>query len=151
MAIYRPPKPRWRTAVLGGAAGMVLGVALGAFLLGGDEPDPIGALRAVRADLSGAAAVLEVFEIEYRESVREGRVVSEAEHRGARDVLARSRARYREARPALAVVNPRTAADLDQAYGRLDALVARPAPAEEVSAAARTLRSLLEGALGNSR
>jgi hypothetical protein len=142
MAIYRPTRRRWPLALAAGCLGLGAGVGVGALVARG-SPDPVAAVRALRADLAGAAALLEVVEVEYRESVARGRVVAEAEYRGARDALERSRTRYLAARPALRVLDPAAADAIDRAYDALAALVDRRGDPGEVQAAARSLRALL--------
>lgn len=148
MAIYRPPKPRWRLVAAGVAAGLTGGLLLGAFVLGQKTPDPADAIRAVRSDLSAAAAALEVLEVEYGESVKDGRVVSEVEYRGARDVLARSRAHYLRSRAAVVAIDPAGAREVEKRFAELRSLVERHAPADDVAAGAGALTQLLIGVLG---
>lgn len=147
MAIYRPQRPRWRTAVGAGVLGLGIGLLIGWGLLRPD-PDPAEVLGDVRADLASAAATLEVVEIEYAESVEDGRVVASPEYQGARDALASSRARYEEARAGVAAVSSETASAIDDAYDRLTAAMDARAPADEISTAVRELREMLSGALG---
>jgi hypothetical protein len=147
MAIYRPQRPRWRTAAWAGLLGLGIGLLVGWGLLR-PEPDPAEVLGEVRADLASAAATLEVVEIEYTESVEDGRVVAPPEYEGARDALASSRARYEEARPGVAAISTQTASAIDDAYDRLAAVVDARAPAEEISTSVRELRDMLGEALG---
>lgn len=147
MAIYRPQRPRWRTAVWAGLLGLGIGLLIGWGLLR-PAPDPAEVLGEVRAALASAAGTLEVVEIEYAESVEDGRVVSSPEYQGARDALVSSRARYEEARAGVAAVAPETASAIDDAYDRLRAAVEARAPAEDISTSVRELREMLTGALG---
>jgi hypothetical protein len=146
VAIYRPARRPWRSVVLAGVTGLVVGVALGWGLLA-PEPDPAEVLAEVRAGLSSAAATLEVVEIEYAESVRDGAVVAEAEYRGARDALASSRQRYAEVRDAVAALSAETASEIDASYQELERLIAAKARADEVAAVSTGLRELLHAAV----
>ncbi len=145
MAIYRAGKPRWRVAAAGVLAGLVVGGALGSLIARRGEGDPLESLRKVRSSLVGAAGVLDVVEIEYREASQGG---SRQEQSGATGALARSRARYREVRPSLEVIDPEAVRNADEAYEELGRMLDRHAPADEVTAAADALRELLESAIG---
>lgn len=147
MAIYRPPKRRWPLAVGGGTAGVVVGLLLGLVAFN-QEPDPALALREVRASLTNAASVLEIVEIEYSESVADGEVVRDTEYQGAKDALARSRASFREAKAALAVIVPGQVDRIEAAYDEVERLMAEPAPVAELKAATEELAKLLEEVSG---
>ena len=101
MAIYRPSKPRWPALVGAVVMGLVIGLGAGILLRPG--PDPVAAARDLSADLDGAAGLLEVAQVEYEESVSGSRVTSPREYGAAQAALARSRTRFREARPAVAI------------------------------------------------
>ena len=88
--------------------------------------------------------MLEVVEIEYEESVEEGRVISDPEYAGARDALARSRSSYEEVRAAVAAFDPARTDSLDGAYDELDSMVRQRADPSEVAAAVDELTELLE-------
>ncbi len=147
MAIYRPQRPRWRLALLTGAVGLFVGVLVGWGLLR-PEPDPGEVLGDVRRTLASAAATLEVVEVEYAESVRNGRIVASPEYQGARDALASSRARYLEAREAVAAVAPNAASAIDASYGQLQRLIERRTAVENVSRVAGDLRQMLTRVIG---
>ena len=144
MAIYRPPKARWPVATVAGAVGVVCGLLIG-LVIGSKEPDPLDAAREVRASLVAAAGSLEVAVIEYEEAVGPGGLERPAEYEGARDAFASSRARYAEARPALAALAPAEAARLDELYDRCSELVEERAPEAEVEECAGELGAALEG------
>lgn len=147
MAIYRPQRRRWTLAAAAAAAGLLVGLVVGWGLLRPD-PDPVEAIEEVQRALVQAAGTLEVVEIEYEESVEDGRVVTSAEYEGARSALASSRERYLAVRDAVAAISPDGASRIDDAYGELEGLVAGLAPVEEVSALVEELREMLTGALG---
>jgi hypothetical protein len=147
MAIYRAQRPRWRMALWAGLLGLAAGLLIGWGLLRPD-PHPGEVLGEVRAALASAAATLEVVEVEYAESVEDGRVEASPEYEGARDALASSRTRYGEARSGVAAISPATATAIDDAYDRLAGAVDARAPEEDVAASVRELREMLIGALG---
>ena len=141
MAIYRPSKPRW-PALLGVAViGLLLGLGAG-FLLRPD-PDPVAVARDLGAELAGAAGLLEVVQVEYEESVSGTRVTSPQEYRAARAALERSRDRFADVRPALAVLSGPAAGEIDAGYDRAEALMAEPAPPPRVAEALDRLAGLL--------
>lgn len=144
MAIYRRPKPRW-PALLGALVlGLVVGFGVG-LTLGRQEPDPADAVQEVKSSLSRAASTLEIVEIEYEESVEDGRVVSDAEYSGAQDALARSRSSYEEVQGALAALDSQRTMAIDSAYDDLESMVAERAEASEVEAAVDELAEMLQG------
>lgn len=148
MAIYRPRPRRWPLVLGAAALGLGLGFGLGWGLRGSGGLDLAEAARRLQSSLSGAAGTLEVVEVEYRESVRDGQVVSEPEYRGARDALARSRERYLEAREALLVLAPHAVRRADALFHDLDRRVADRASPEEVAGVAQELASVLREAVG---
>jgi hypothetical protein len=148
VTISRPAPRRWplaaAAALLGVLAGLLLGLALG-----GDEgTGPEEAFRDARSQLSQAAGLLEVVPVEYGQAVVRGEIVKaqEAEYRGARSAVERSRDLYREARPALAVVDAQEVSAIDAAYVRLARAMAARAPATAVERQAARLRALLDPA-----
>jgi hypothetical protein len=144
MAIYRPPKPRWPLAVAAFAAGALIGLALG-FALGGDEFDATEAAAEIRTTLAAAGGILEVAGIEYAEAVQDGEVQAEAEYRGALDALENSRERYTEVEPALETLAPEKAAEISDAYGAIETMMADIADEQGVETALDELESLLTG------
>jgi hypothetical protein len=147
LAIYKPPASRWRTALAAAAAGLVAGFGAGALLTGGGA-DPVATLREVRRELSGAASVLEVLVVEYRESVRGGEVRSRTEYQGSIEALERSRERFAGVRAAVRAIDPRAARQADERYAELDRLIARRADPSEVARRAEELAELLAGIVG---
>ncbi len=147
MAIYRPQRPRWIPAVITGVVGLLVGLLVGWGVLR-PEPNPAEVMGDVRATLRSAAGTLEIVEIEYAESVEDGEIVSSPEFEGARDALDSSRQRYLEVREAVAALSPNTASEIDDAFDRLEGLVKRRAPSEDVADLARELADMLTGALG---
>lgn len=144
MAIYRPPKPRWRAAVAAGAVGVVVGVIAG-ILVSRSDPDPLEAARAVQAELDRGASSLEVVGIEYDESVDAGEVVSDAEYRGAQDALESSRRRFDDVRAALDVLAPDRADSIDDAYAAVERSIEARADAARVTEEIDSLTALLHG------
>ncbi|HXF56856.1 MAG TPA: hypothetical protein VNO34_04665 [Actinomycetota bacterium] len=151
MAIYRPRPRRWPLALGTAVLGLGVGFGLGWGLRGSGGPDLAEAARRLQSSLAGAAGTLEVVEVEYRESVRDGQVVSEPEYGGARDALARSRERYLEAREALLVLAPDAVRRADELFDDLERLVADRAPPEELAGTARELARVLREAVGAVR
>ncbi len=147
MAIYKPPTPRYRVALVAGVVGLAIGLGAGLLIPSGGS-DPVEVLRVVKQDLAGAASVLEVLQVEYRESVHDGDVVSEAEYRGSLDALARSRARFAEVRSTVEAINPDVATRAERAYADLEDLMREHADADDVSDAASELADLLTGVIG---
>ena len=131
-----------------GVVGVAVGFALGWGLRGTGEPDPAAALARLRSSVVSVVGTLEVVDVEYRESVRDGQVVRSTEYRGARDALARARERYLEARAGLEALDPGLVARADALFGEASGLLARRAGAGEVSAVLGELTGLLRGALG---
>ena len=150
MAIYRPRRKRWPIAAAVGLITLAVGFGLGWGLKGTEPPDPLDALASLRATLAAAAGTLEVVDIEYRESVQDGAVVSQPEYEGARDALTRSRQRYAEARPALRELDPNLVTDADALYQDIERLIDQRAPEEEVTEATARLADLLRGAFSGA-
>ena len=146
MAIYRPQRSRWKPAAIAGIGGLIVGLLVGWGVLRPD-PDPVQAIRQVRASLASAAGTLEVVEVEYAESVRDGQIVATPEFQGARAALTSSRERYLEVRGGVAAVSQDAASSIDAAYAELQRLFERRAPATEVSNLAGNLRQMLTRAL----
>jgi hypothetical protein len=148
MAIYRPRTRRWPLLTAVGFLALASGFALGWGLGAGREPDPAEALALLRSSVTTAAGTLEVVEVEYRESVQDGRIVSSPEYQGARDALGRSHERYLEVREALRALDPGLVGRADALFSRLERLLRDRAPVEEVSEATQELADLLRGAVG---
>ncbi len=142
MAIYRPPKPRWRAAVVAGLLGLVIGGIIG-FAVGDEEPDPVEGARALRVDLARATGPLEVVAIEYEEAVPDGEVVAEPEYQGALAAFRSSRGRFEDVREALAVFDPSRTEEIAAAYDELQRLMEAHADPDEVRAATESLSELL--------
>ncbi len=144
MAIYKPPPSRWRVSLATGVVGLLIGLGVGAFFLGRSDPNPTEAIRSIRTELTGVAGVLEVLEVEYRESVRDGKVVSDAEYQGAQDALERARSRFAGVRETLRAIDPERVEDIHGKFDDLRALLAGHAPASDVSSVVRELKSDLD-------
>jgi hypothetical protein len=148
MAIYRPRTRRWPLAASVGLLGLVIGFVLGWAIGARGELDPAEALAVLRSTLTTVAGTLEVVEVEYRESVRGGRIVSSPEYEGARDALDRSRERYRSVREALRTLDPDLVTRADALFSDLERMLTERASPDEVSGRARDLAALLRGAVG---
>src|SRR5918999_2951501 len=143
MAIYRPRRARWPAFVGGLALGVVIGI-VGALALVGDRPSDLAdAARRMRQELDGAAGLLEVALIEYRESVVDGRVISEPEYRASQAAVARSRARYDSAAAALAMIDPARASDVSRRYDDLVGPMDEPADPDRVEETSAALQEVL--------
>ena len=131
-----------------GVAGILVGLAIGLAAGGGDEDtDPVQGLRDARSSLTRAASLLDIVTVEYPQGVQNGEVASAPEYQGAVRAIGRSRNLYGEARPVLAYVSTDLVARTDAAYRRLREAANARAPAERVTAEARRLAAVLEGAL----
>jgi hypothetical protein len=148
VAIYRPRRRPWKVAVASVILGAVAGLILGWAIWGRAEPDPVEAAMEIRSSLASAAGTLEVVEVEYSESVEDGDVVSTPEYEGARDALARSRARYREVAAAVSALTPEGARRIEELYAELERSVDGPVPEEAVSELVTELREALDGVFG---
>lgn len=144
MAIYRPPKPRWRLALASGLGGLVIGLIAG-LIIGDEDLDPTAMAHEIRATLAGAAGSLEVAGIEYEESVADGEVVRDAEYDGALGAFESSRDRFEEVRAALVSLFPDQVEPIDELYEEISRAMRARADAAHVSAAIDTLIALLEG------
>ena len=131
-----------------GVAGILVGLAIGLAAGGGDEEtDPLQGLRDARSALARAASLLDIVTIEYPQGVENGQVASGPEYQGAVRAIGRSRDLYGEARPVLAYESADLVARIDAAYRRLLQAANARAPEEPVTAQARRLAVVLEGAL----
>ena len=141
MAIYQAPRRRWRfalaMAIVGGLIGLLAGVALR------PDPDPIDTLRTLDAQLSEAAAALDVLVIH-----READTGSTSDPRVAEDAVRRTRARIDEIRDEIAVVDPDALRAVDSHLSRLDELVGGRDDPEAIADEAEELADLLRGIIG---
>jgi hypothetical protein len=147
MTISMPGRRRWPAAVAGAILGVAVGLVIGLAVSGGDDSDPVGAVRDARSTASRAAAILEVAPIEYGQAVQAG---AEAEEglRGAQGVVERSRSVYQEVRPVVSLIDPQAATAIDHRYARLLAAIRARQPAPEVNRATKRLQGLLREPLG---
>ena len=143
MAIYRPPRPRYRIVLVAAAVGLVVGLVCG-LILGSGDPDPEEAVREVRVILTEASSLLEVVEVEYAEALEDGSGEGEPEYEGSVDALTRSRARWTEARPALRLIAPGSAEEIDALYAELERAVEDEALPEEVNGVIADLSRALD-------
>ncbi len=143
MAIYKPPPSRWRLALATAVAGLIIGLGIGAFFLGQSDPDPTEVIQTIRAELTGVAGVLEVLEVEYTESFRDGDVVNDAEYQGAVDALNRAQTRFAEIRPTLFAIDREKVQEIDGRFDDLRESLGDASP-DEVSEAIRELTSALD-------
>lgn len=143
MAIYRPQRPRYKLVLGAALVGLVVGLVTG-LLLGRDEPDPVEAVREIRVTLTQASSSLEIVEIEYAEALDDGSGEGDPEYEGALDALARSRAHWRRARPAIDLLAPEDAATIDSRYDELRQAMEDEALPEEINELTAELSSLLD-------
>lgn len=143
MTISRPAPRRWPIAVAAAVLGAIVGLLIGLALGGDDSSDPADAWRETSSKLTQAASLLEVATVEYKEAVRNGKVVRPPEYRGARGAVARSRELYFEARGALGLLDTALVARIDDAYGGLAAALAERAPAVEFERLAEHARTVM--------
>lgn len=143
MAIYRPSKPRYRLVLIAAAIGLLVGIVTG-LVLGNDEPDPVESVREISVTLTEASSVLEIVEIEYEEALEDGTGEGDAEYEGALDALARSRTSWTEVRPAVELLAPETASEVDALYGDLDQAMTDEALPEEINELTGELSELLD-------
>jgi hypothetical protein len=144
VAIYRPPRRKWRGAAAIGLVALIAGLSAGWFL-GSRGSDLDAAADEIGRTMLAAAGGLEVLSVEYRQSVSGGRVVAPTEFGGARGALVESRSTYDEVAGPLGRVDPSLADAIDSAYDRVRELVDRRAEPNEVDAAAAELEALLKG------
>ena len=144
MAIYRPPRPRWRAAAVGIAAGLLVGGLIGYALGNPNEPDLDAAIGAIEASLVRAAGSLEVVVIEYNEAVEDGEVVAEAEYQGSLDALASSRASYEDVASGLTALAPDRARAIEVFYDELEAAMAATEDSGEIELLVGQLDRLLK-------
>jgi hypothetical protein len=145
VAIYRARPSRWPAIVAALIVGVVLGALVAYALLGGRPADLADAASQVRRELAGAAALLEVVEVEYSEAVSGGSVVRPVEYQGSLDALARSRARYEAVATAVAAIDASRDTTIRDGFAALEALMRQPAPPDAVRAALGDLAGSLRG------
>jgi hypothetical protein len=144
MAIYRPPRPRWRAAAGAGIAGVIIGGVAGWLIGASSGADPRAAMQMIRSSLTDVAGALEVVEIEYSEAVEDDDVVAETEYEGARAAAERARDLYDEVRAPLAVIASEEASEIASSLDDLIAGIDDIAHESEVGELARTTASMLE-------
>ena len=143
MAIYRPPRPRYRIALLCLGIGLLTGLATG-LVLGGGESDPRTTAQEVRVSLVEAASLLEIVEIEYEEGLEATGDIQNQELSGARDALQRSRQRWGEAKGLLELIDPSGTEEIDAAYSNLQEVMEQEAAAEVVAELTADLGEILD-------
>ena len=142
MAIYRPRRSRWPLLVAVALAGIVLGFGAGAVVVGTRPADLPGAARAIAAELSASAELLEVGEIEYQEAA--AAAFSGTEHQAALENVSRSRAHYDTVGPALSVLDAERAARIEAGFASLQQLIESHADPAEVHVSVQELRAALQ-------
>jgi hypothetical protein len=141
VAIYRPPRPRWRSAAVAGLAGVAIGVLAGLAI--GSGEDPVDVLEELSARMRSAAGTLEVVGIEYEEAVDGGDIVAQTEYEGALAAIDRSRAQFQEVAEPLGVLSPSFVEQVTDGYEDLERLAREPVPSEELEPTIGELRELL--------
>jgi hypothetical protein len=147
VAIYRPAKPRWRTAALAGVGGLAVGVLVG-LVVGSNEPDPEAAAQSIRSDMQAAASTLDIVPIEYDEGVEDGEVVSEREYGAARDAVQRSREQFQPATDVLSLFATDVVGDIEAGYNDLVEAIDAVEDPDDVERRAEALADLLTGVEG---
>jgi hypothetical protein len=147
MTISMPVRRRWPAAVAGAIVGAAVGLVIGLAVSGGDDSDPVEAVRDARSTASRAAGILDVVPIEYGQAVQSG---GEAEEglRGAQGAVERSRSVYQEVRPVVSLIDPQAATAIDHRYARLLAAIGKRSRAPQVNRATERLQELLRESLG---
>lgn len=144
MAIYRPPKPRWRAGALGAAAGLVAGLGIGFALGSPNQPDLDAAVATMRASLVRASGSLEIVAIEYEEAVANDEVVSESEYEGSLAAERSSEAEFANVSSALAELIPERVAAIKTAYGELESAMTRLEDPDDIQRLVDELERLLK-------
>ncbi len=145
MAIYRPPKPRWRVGVLGLLAGLAIGGGIGFAIGSPDAPDIDAAVAAIKTGLVRAAGSLEIVAIEYAEAVEDEALVARSEYEGALAAEASSEAEYRRVRAGLRAIVPDGVEAIDAGYTELrEAMTGQADEAEIARLVTELERSLKE-------
>jgi hypothetical protein len=153
MSLYREAgrRRRWLVPlVIGLAAGLVIG-----FGAGRASTDSSPSLERAVAELGQRARkatdALELLTIEYRQAVREGRVVAPTEYAAAQHDVETARDRLAELRPDLDALAPADAQRASEQLDALAALVRRRGPATVVERQANAIRETLVRATGPRR
>lgn len=147
MTISMPVRRRWPAAVAGAIVGVAVGLVIGLAVSGGDDSDPVEAVRDARSTASRAAAILDVVPIEYGQAVQADGAPDEG-LRGAQGAVERSRSVYQEVRPVVSLIDSAAATAIDHRYARLLAAIRTRRPAAEVNRATKRLQELLGQSLG---
>lgn len=144
MAIYRPPKPRWRAVAMGLALGLLVGGSFGFAIGKPNEPNLDEAVGAIRAALARAAGSIEIAAIEYEEALEDGAVVARSEYEGALAAVASAQHSYRDVRDALLQLVPAKVTTIDAAFDRLVEAMRHKADPEEIARMVSELDTLLK-------
>jgi hypothetical protein len=152
VSLYRQPgRTAARTLAAVGAvaalAGGAIGYAVGSS--GGEEsPSLAEAVSALRADLAPVRNGLDFVPTEYREGVRDGRVVSEPEYGAAKAAVARARDVLAEQDADLRALAPARAAGLRAAFDELAAAIDQRAEPADVERRVERVRDRLAALVG---
>lgn len=141
MAIYKPRRSRW--PLIAGVTGIafILGLAVGALVVGNRAPDLPAAAALIGDGLQGSSQLLEVTQIEYEEAIKPG--ASEPEFQGSLENLARARARFDAVAPALREIDAQRVAGINQGFEELRTLMEARTPIEQVTSAIEALQEQL--------
>lgn len=116
---------------------MVIGLAMGG------QADPAAIAQDARTALVSSAGTLEVVAIEYAEAVEGGEIVAQAEYDGSVDALASSRSTYEAYAPAIEVLSPDLATDIEAGFDEIAELMAENAPEDVVAQRLEELADLM--------
>ena len=130
------------------AGGLLVGLVIG-FAIGkgaSEEPSLEDAVAQVQEDIRPAVGALELVTIEYREGVKDGRVVARSEYDASLAHVGRAQEALKEVAGELEVLGPEDAAVARRSLEELRTLVERRAAGAQVDAAAERARAALQAA-----
>lgn len=147
MSLYRQiggPRMGWILAAL--AVGLVVGLAAGLLIWGGDgeEPSLADAVEDLRDRVQPVQLALEQVPIEYSGAVENGRVVAPTEYEATRATAERARLSFDQVEADLAILDAGMAATARAAIARVEDLVAERSTIRAVRAAAADAEGRLE-------
>lgn len=154
MSLYRQTGRRRRFALAALGVGVAAGLLIGFFAgraTTGSSPSLGRAVTELRQRARRATDAVELVTIEYRQAVRDGRVVAATEYAAAQRDVETARERIAQLRPDLDALAPADARRASEQLDALAALVRRRAPASAVERQADRARETLVRATGERR